>query len=66
MNAVQNPNRLLPQREVADLTGMSTSWLEMCRHRKTGIPYIKLGRSVRYRAKDVMDWVEAHAVSMAR
>jgi predicted DNA-binding transcriptional regulator AlpA len=65
MNPKENPNRLMPQQEVAALIGMSPAWLEQCRFRKTGIPYVKLGRAVRYRLKDVMEWLEAHSVSVA-
>jgi predicted DNA-binding transcriptional regulator AlpA len=58
-------SRLLKQEEVAELIGMSRAWLEQCRFRKTGIPYLKLGRAVRYRMKDVMEWLEAQAVPKA-
>ena len=52
-------NKLMRQSEVAELIGMSEAWLEQCRFRKTGISFIKVGRSVRYRYEDVMAWLEA-------
>lgn len=50
---------LLTQKQVAELIGMSEAWLEQCRFRRTGINYIKVGRSVRYRYVDVQAWLEA-------
>lgn len=54
---------LLKQKEVATWTGMSEAWLEQCRFKGTGIPYIKVGRSVRYRSEDVQYWIESHYVA---
>jgi predicted DNA-binding transcriptional regulator AlpA len=53
----QMNNRLLRQSEVAKLIGMSEAWLEQCRFRKTGINFIKVGRSVRYRLIDIEEWL---------
>lgn len=50
--------RLLKQKEVAMLIGMSEAWLEQCRFRGCGIKYIKIGRSVRYRRSDVDAYLE--------
>jgi predicted DNA-binding transcriptional regulator AlpA len=52
-------DRLMRQAEVAELIGMSEAWLEQCRFRRTGINFIKVGRSVRYRYEDVMSWLES-------
>lgn len=54
-------DRLLNQKQVAEILGMSEAWLEMSRFKKTGIPYIKLGRAVRYRLADVNTWLETNA-----
>lgn len=54
-------NRLMNQKQVAEILGMSEAWLEMSRFKKTGIPYIKIGRSVRYRTSDVNQWLEMNA-----
>lgn len=54
---------LLKQKEVATWTGMSEAWLEQCRFKGTGIPYIKVGRSVRYRAEDIQQWIESHYIA---
>jgi len=55
-------DRLLNQSQVASLIGMSEAWLEQCRFRKIGIPYVKIGRSVRYRTSDVQSWIESNVV----
>lgn len=55
-------NRLLKQSEVASMIGMSEAYLEQSRFRKTGMPYVKIGRSVRYRANDVQSWLDKHVV----
>lgn len=58
-------DRLLKQREVAEMIGMSESWLEMSRNKKTGIPFIKMERACRYRRSDVEAWLEQHMVRVA-
>lgn len=57
-------DRLMNQKQVAEILGMSEAWLEMSRFKKTGIPYIKVGRAVRYRTKDVNYWLEKNAQSV--
>lgn len=37
---------------------MSEAWLEQARFRGTGIPYLKIGRAVRYRAEDVQAYID--------
>lgn len=54
---------LLKQKEVATWTGMSEAWLEQSRFKGIGIPYIKIGRAVRYRTEDVQRWIESHYVA---
>jgi len=54
---------LLTQTQVAAWIGMSEAWFEQCRFRKKGIPWIKIGRSCRYRKSDVEQWLADHTVS---
>src|SRR5262245_5756314 len=42
--------------EAAYLVGLSVRTLESLRLRGGGIPYVKLGRAVRYRRADVLQW----------
>lgn len=56
----QNSSKLLNQKQVAEIIGFSEAWLERKRWEGGGIPYRKLGRSVRYDERDVIAWVETH------
>jgi hypothetical protein len=52
----------LKEAEVAVLIGRSVKTLRNDRCYKRGIPYSKVGRSVRYKLNDVMDFMEANKV----
>jgi predicted DNA-binding transcriptional regulator AlpA len=54
--------RALPEREVAELLGLSVATLRAWRHRGKGPRFLRLGRSVRYLPADVADFVRASAV----
>jgi predicted DNA-binding transcriptional regulator AlpA len=56
-------DRLISQADVADWTGMSKAWLEQSRFRGTGIPYVKIGKAVRYRTSDVQRFINEHVIS---
>lgn len=49
--------RYLKEKEVADLTGYSLSKLRSDRHQSRGMPYVKDGKSVRYRLHDVENYM---------
>ncbi|SIQ61529.1 helix-turn-helix transcriptional regulator [Marinobacterium stanieri] len=48
---------LLTQKDVAQCLGKSVKWCERARIEGTGPRYLKLGRTVRYRAEDVVQWM---------
>ncbi len=48
--------------EVSALTGFSRKTLERYRSLRRGPPFLKIGRSVRYRLADVTAWLEAGEV----
>ena len=50
--------RLLTQRDLAEYLHKSTAWCERARWAGEGPRFIKLGRHVRYRADDVLAWIE--------
>jgi excisionase family DNA binding protein len=52
-------DRLLSDREVARLIGCARSTLQKDRCSGTGIPYITIGRQVRYRESDVAAYLAA-------
>jgi len=52
--------RLLTPKDAADLLRLSTSWLAKARMSGDGPPYIKLGRSIRYRESILVQWMKSH------
>jgi excisionase family DNA binding protein len=58
-------NDLLRPEEVANLTGLSLETLAQWRSQKRGIPYLKIGRAVRYDAADVQAYLEGCRVSVS-
>lgn len=50
------PTTLTPA-DAAKYIGMSLSWLAQARMRGEGPPYLKIGRSVRYRLADLDSWL---------
>lgn len=54
--------RLLTRLEVQDIFGISKRFLEISACRGDGPPFIRVGRSVRYRVADIRDWIVANRV----
>ena len=50
--------RYLTEKEVAQITGRSLSTLRSDRFNSRGLPYVKIGRSVRYALNDVIRFME--------
>ena len=50
---------LLSQKELCEYIGKSQAWAERARLEGSGPPFLRLGRSIRYRASDVQDWIDA-------
>jgi len=55
-------DKLITQQQAVEITGMSPAWFEMSRFKKTGIPYVKIGRAVRYREQDIRQFITDHMV----
>ena len=58
----EQQDRLLTQAQVVEWTGMSPAWFEISRFKGTGIPYVKMGRAVRYKTSEVRRWIEDNVV----
>ena len=56
---------LLTPEDVAGLTGLSMETLAQWRSQRRGIPYLKMGRSVRYDPADVQKYLEGCRVSVS-
>ncbi|MCP5138785.1 MAG: DNA-binding protein [Chromatiales bacterium] len=57
-----DPERLLTDTEAAPFRGGTTATLARDRWANTGIPFLKLGRKVAYRAGDILAWVQTRRV----
>ncbi len=61
---MQNPNQLyINEKEVARITGRKVQTLRNDRNRGRGLPYIKMGRSVRYSLEDVIRFMESRKIA---
>lgn len=58
------PDLLTPEK-VAEITGLSLDTLAQWRSQKRGIPYLKIGRAVRYDPSDVQSYLEGCRVSVS-
>ena len=65
MKSQTETRNLLAPQEVAALTGLSLETLAQWRSQKRGIPYLKLGRVVRYDLSDVQAYLEGCRVSVS-
>jgi hypothetical protein len=54
--------RYLDEKRVSELTGLSLSLLRNDRCQGRRIPYIKIGRAVRYNEVDVVNFMESHKI----
>lgn len=57
--------KLLTSDEVATLTGLAVDTLAQWRSQRRGIPYLKIGRVVRYDSRDVDAYLEGCRVSVS-
>jgi excisionase family DNA binding protein len=56
----QDNNKLMTPQEVADFIGVSVETLNVWRAtRRYKLPYIKVGRLVRYRTSDILAFLES-------
>lgn len=53
---------LLSPKEVAKLIGRAEQTLANERSTRRGLPYVKIGRSIRYKLADVLSYAEARRV----
>jgi excisionase family DNA binding protein len=63
--SIQKSLELLTSEQVSTLTGLSLDTLAQWRSQKRGIPYLKIGRSVRYDLDDVHSYLAGCRVSVS-
>lgn len=56
---------LLTAEHVASITGLSVETLAQWRSQKRGIPYLKIGRAVRYHPADVNAYLRGCRISVS-
>ncbi len=54
--------KLLKEEEVAEMIKLALSTLRNMRSNHTGLPYVKIGRAVRYKVSDVEQYINDHTV----
>lgn len=57
-----HPRKLLREKEVAEIYGISHKLLQQWRHRHVGPPYVRAGRAIRYRLADMDEFFEKNLV----
>lgn len=58
----ENNDLLLNRRQVEERFGISVRFLEIAAVKGGGPIMIKVGRSVRYRVRDIREWIESRRV----
>ena len=53
---------LLSRKEVAEQFGISKRFLELAVGRADGPSFVRIGRLVRYRIQDVLDWINRNTI----
>jgi hypothetical protein len=59
---IREVDEYVDEREVKRITKRALPTLRNDRFNKRGIPYVKLGRSVRYRLADVLEFMESRKI----
>jgi predicted DNA-binding transcriptional regulator AlpA len=55
-------SRLLKEDAAAELMDVSVRTLQAWRARQAGPAYVRVGRNVRYRLRDIRSWIDANTV----
>jgi predicted DNA-binding transcriptional regulator AlpA len=54
--------RYINEKQVAEITGLALPTLRNDRSLKRRLPYVKIGKSVRYSLQDVYDFMESRKI----
>jgi Helix-turn-helix domain len=61
-----DPDALLGEVQAADFLSLSVRTLQAWRARAFGPAFVRAGRAIRYRRRDLLAWMDANTVSSAR
>ena len=59
----EDADALLTEAEASDLLGLSTRTLQAWRAQGIGPRFVRAGRAIRYRRRDLIAWIERNSVS---
>lgn len=59
---MENLPQYVNEKKVSEITGRALPTLRNDRHHRRGIPYCKVGRSVRYKISDVIRFMESRKI----
>ena len=62
---MEGKEKYFTDKVVEELTGIKRQSLANNRHLRRGIPYYKVGRSIRYKLSDVLEFMEKHRIDPA-
>jgi len=65
VSSMTDQKKYLTAEDVSALTGLSVETLAQWRSQRRGIPYLKIGRAVRYDLADVHAYLEGCRVSVS-
>nr|WP_247298087.1 MULTISPECIES: helix-turn-helix domain-containing protein [unclassified Bradyrhizobium] len=69
MQAAQSPidpDALIAEVQAADFLRISIRTLQAWRCRGAGPAFVRVGRAIRYRRRDLLAWIEVNTVTSAR
>ena len=69
MQAAQSPidpDALIAEVQAADFLRISIRTLQAWRSRGAGPAFVRVGRAIRYRRRDLLAWIEVNTVTSAR
>ena len=58
----KNQDSLIPEDEAAKIIGRAVQSMRNDRHKCQGLPYIKIGRSVRYSLQDIHEYIQRNRI----
>ncbi|UFW72665.1 MULTISPECIES: helix-turn-helix domain-containing protein [unclassified Bradyrhizobium] len=61
-----DPDALIAEVQAADFLKISIRTLQAWRCRGAGPAYVRVGRAIRYRRRDLLAWIEVNTVTSAR
>jgi hypothetical protein len=62
---INDHDALLTEVHAADILKLSIRTLQAWRARRTGPSYVRAGRAIRYRKRDLLAWMDANTISAA-